>query len=262
MADRGRGGGFGSRGDRGDRGGRGGGRGGRRGARRGAAKNEEKEWQPVTKLGRLVKAGKIKSMEEIYLHSLPIKEYQIVDWFLPKLKDEVMKIKPVQKQTRAGQRTRFKAIVVIGDSEGHVGLGIKTSKEVATAIRAAIIIAKLSVIPVRRGYWGTSLGAPHSLPTKESGKCGSVTVRLIPAPRGTGLVASPAVKRLLQLAGVEDAYTSSAGSTKTLENTLKATFIAVGNTYGFLTPNLWKETKLIRSPLEEFGDVLREGKRY
>lgn len=89
-----------------------------------------------------------------------------------------IKIKPVQKQTRAGQRTRFKAIVVIGDSEGHVGLGIKTSKEVATAIRAAIIIAKLSVLPIRRGYWGTNLGAPHSLPTKESGKCGSVTVRV------------------------------------------------------------------------------------
>lgn len=86
------GGGFGSRGDRGGGGDRGRGRGGRRGARRGTNKNEEKEWQPVTKLGRLVKAGKIKSMEEIYLHSLPIKEYQIVDWFLPKLKDEVMKV--------------------------------------------------------------------------------------------------------------------------------------------------------------------------
>lgn len=89
-----------------------------------------------------------------------------------------LQIKPVQKQTRAGQRTRFKAIVIIGDSEGHVGLGIKTSKEVATAIRAAIIIAKLSVIPVRRGYWGSNLGQPHSLPCKESGKCGSVTVRV------------------------------------------------------------------------------------
>lgn len=84
-------GGFGSRG--GDRGGdRGRGRGGRRGPRRGGNKSEEKEWQPVTKLGRLVKANKIKSMEEIYLHSLPIKEYQIVDFFLPKLKDEVMKV--------------------------------------------------------------------------------------------------------------------------------------------------------------------------
>ncbi|KAI5308004.1 40S ribosomal protein, partial [Ascosphaera atra] len=171
-------------------------------------------------------------------------------------------IKPVQKQTRAGQRTRFKAVVIIGDSEGHIGLGIKTSKEVATAIRAAIIIAKLSVIPVRRGYWGTNLGEPHSLVTKESGKCGSVTVRLIPAPRGTGLVASPAVKRLLQLAGVHDIYTASSGSTKTLENTLKATFVAVGNTYGFLTPNLWKENPLAPSPLDEFADILREGKRY
>lgn len=263
MADAGRG-GFGARGGAtgGDRG-RGRGRGGFRGrGRRGAGKNEEKEWQPVTKLGRLVKLGKIKSMEEIYLHSLPIKEFQIVDYFLPKLKDEVMKIKPVQKQTRAGQRTRFKAIVVIGDSEGHVGLGIKTSKEVATAIRAAIIIAKLSVLPVRRGYWGTSLGDPHSLAAKESGKCGSVTVRLIPAPRGTGLVASPAVKRLLQLAGIQDAYTQSSGSTKTLENTLKATFTAVSNTYAFLTPNLWNETKLIRSPLEEFADDLRRKERY
>jgi len=87
-------------------------------------------------------------------------------------------IKPVQKQTRAGQRTRFKAVVVIGDSEGHVGLGIKTSKEVATAIRAAIIIAKLAVVPIRRGYWGSNLGEPHSIPVKESGKCGSVTVRV------------------------------------------------------------------------------------
>ena len=99
-----RGGGFGSRGDRGgDRGDRGRGR-GRRGPRRGANKNEEKEWQPVTKLGRLVKEGKIKSMEEIYLHSLPIKEYQIVDFFLPKLKDEVMKVCEFQYSMRMGWR--------------------------------------------------------------------------------------------------------------------------------------------------------------
>lgn len=85
-------GGFGSRGGAGDRGRGGRGRGRGRG-RRGAGKNEEKEWQPVTKLGRLVKSGKIKSMEDIYLHSLPIKEYQIVDYFLPGLKDEVMKVR-------------------------------------------------------------------------------------------------------------------------------------------------------------------------
>lgn len=166
-------------------------------------------------------------MEEIYLFSLPVKEYQIVDFFLPKLKDEVMKIMPVQKQTRAGQRTRFKAFVAIGDSDGHVGLGVKCAKEVATAIRGAIIAAKLSVIPVRRGYWGAKLQEPHTVPSKVSGKVGSVMCRLIPAPRGTGIVAAPASKRLLQLAGVQDCYTQSKGSTATMGNFLKATFAAV-----------------------------------
>lgn len=84
------------------------------------------------------------------------------------MKDEVLKIMPVQKQTRAGQRTRFKAFVAIGDHNGHVGLGVKCSKEVATAIRGAIILAKLSVIPVRRGYWGNKIGKPHTVPCKVS----------------------------------------------------------------------------------------------
>ncbi|QLG71278.1 hypothetical protein HG535_0B03170 [Zygotorulaspora mrakii] len=244
------------------RGGFGGRNKGRQG-RRGGRNVEEKGWTPVTKLGRLVKAGKITSIEEIFLHSLPVKEFQIIDTLLPSLSDEVMNIKPVQKQTRAGQRTRFKAVVVVGDSNGHVGLGIKTAKEVAGAIRAGIIIAKLSVIPIRRGYWGNNLGQPHSLATKTSGKCGSVIVRLIPAPRGSGIVASPAVKKLLQLAGLEDCYTQSNGSTRTLENTLKAAFVAIGNTYGFLTPNLWTEHALPVSPLDVYADEAAiEKKRF
>ena len=125
---------------------------------------------------------------------------------------------PVQKQTRAGQRTRFKAFVAIGDYNGHVGLGVKCSKEVATAIRGAIILAKLSIVPVRRGYWGNKIGKPHTVPCKVTGRCGSVLVRLIPAPRGTGIVSAPVPKKLLMMAGIDDCYTSARGCTATLGN--------------------------------------------
>lgn len=91
----------------------------------------------------------------------------------------------------------------------------------ATAIRGAIILAKMSVVPVRRGYWGNKIGKPHTVPTKVTGKCGSVTVRLIPAPRGAGIVAARVPKKVLQMAGIEDVYTCSRGSTKTLGNFVK-----------------------------------------
>merc|ERR1719314_49977 len=193
---------------------------------------------PVTKLGRLVKEKKIESIEDIYLHSLPIKEYQIVDnFFAPgSLKDEVMKIHPVQKMSAAGQTNRFVCYVLVGDTNGHIGLGSKCAKEVATAIRGGIIAAKMSLIPVRRGYWGNRIGFPHTVPMKVNGKCGSVRVRLIPAPRGSGVVGSPVLKKMMQFAGVADCFSCSCGHTKTKANFMQACFEALRHTYCYLTP--------------------------
>ena len=109
----------------------------------------------MTKLGRLVKDGKIASIKDIYLNYLAIKEFQIIDnLFTPgTLKDEIRKIHPVQKMTAAGQNNRFVCYVLVGDQNGHIGLSQKCAKEVAMAIRGGIVDAKRHLLPVRRGYW-------------------------------------------------------------------------------------------------------------
>uniref|UniRef100_A0A2K5HYS6 Small ribosomal subunit protein uS5 n=1 Tax=Colobus angolensis palliatus TaxID=336983 RepID=A0A2K5HYS6_COLAP len=172
--------------------------------------------------GRRARRGKLGRLES-----------EIIDFFLrASLKDEVL-ITPVQNQ-----RTRFKVFVAIGDYNGHVGLGVKCSKEAATAIRGAIILAKLSIVPMHKGYWGNKIGKPHTVPCKVTDHCGSVLVSLIPAPRGTGIVSAPVPKKLLMMAGIGDCYTSAWGCTATLGNFAKATFDAISKTYSYLTPDL------------------------
>jgi len=241
----------------------------RRGGRRRQGQDEEK-WKPLTNLGRLVELGLIRSLEEIYFQSIPIKEYQIVEELIKRseeyfqkkltLKEECMKIKSVQKQTKAGQRTRFKAVVAVGDGDGHIGVGSKVAKEVQIAMKGAVIAAKLNVIPVRRGYWGGKIGNPHTLATKITGKCGSVRLRFIPAPRGTGIVGAPPTKKLLSFAGVEDAFSQSKGNTDTMENFVRAIYDALYKSYKYLTPDLWNRGRISENIFSKYSEELKNYK--
>ncbi len=199
------------------------------------------EWVPRTRLGWMVKEGKISSIKEIFDMNLVIQEPEIVDYLLPDLQHEVVDVNIVQKQTDAGEMTRFRVLVVVGNFNGYVGIGLGKARQVRQAIGKAIRNAKLNIIPVRRGCgsWACSCSEPHSVPFAVLGKCGSVRVKLIPAPKGTGLVAGDAAKVVLRYAGIKDVWTWSRGETRTTINFVGAVYDALRNTYKFVTIYDW-----------------------
>jgi small subunit ribosomal protein S5 len=189
----------------------------------------------------MILEGRISSIEEVFMEGAKIRESEIVDVLLPDLQEEVININLVQKQSDAGEKSRFKAIVAVGNRDGYVGLGSGKAKQVRTAIEKAAINARLNITPIRRGCgsWECGCGKPHSLPFKVRGKCGGVEIVLVPGPRGLGLVASEAAKILLGLAGVKDCWTKSYGSTRTVPSFAYAIFDALRKTYSLVTPEDW-----------------------
>jgi small subunit ribosomal protein S5 len=201
----------------------------------------EEGWKPRTKLGKMILEGQISSIEEVFTEGLKIREPQIVDVLIPDLQEEVININLVQKQTDAGEKSRFKAIVAVGNRDGYVGLGSEKARQVRTAIQKAAMNARLNITLVRRGCgsWECACGKPHSLPFEVRGKCGGVEIEFIPGPRGLGVVASEVAKVILGLAGVKDCWTRSYGSTRTVPSFAYAVFDALKKTYRLITPEEW-----------------------
>jgi small subunit ribosomal protein S5 len=206
----------------------------------------ETDWIPKTRLGNEVLAGKYKSLDEILEKGELILEPEIIDALIPDFKQDVIYIggspgkgggirrtatKMTARMHKSGRRFKLSALAVVGNGDGIAGVGRAISTEHRTALEKALKNAKLSVIRVRRGCgsWECGCGGGHSVPFKVSGREGSVTVTLLPAPKGVGMVASEEVRKILRLAGIKDVWVKTSGKSKTRGNLAMAVFNALKN---------------------------------
>ena len=203
-------------------------------------------WDPKTKLGRDVKDEKIKDIDEILDENKKILEEEIVDSLL-NLKTDLISIgqskgkfgggkrrawRQTQRKTKEGNIPTFSTMAVVGDENGHVGIGSGKSKETLPARDKAIRKAKLNIIKVKRACAGFDCDCSelHTVLFKVTGKSGSVKVTLIPASQGTGLVVANELKKVLKFAGIKDVYSRTSGKKRTTFNLIKAGFDALKKT--------------------------------
>ncbi len=204
------------------------------------------DWFPKTLLGQQIKKGLERDIDPILERGEQILEFEIVDALLPDLKTELLLVgqakgkfgggqrrvfKQTQKKTQEGNKPKFTTFGVIGDMDGHVGMGRGKAKETVPAREKALRKAKLNVMKIRRGCgsWQCNCRTPHSIPFVTSGKVGSVTLTLIPAPKGTGLRVEKECQKILELAGIRDVWSEVTGKTSTKQNLVMACFAALRN---------------------------------
>ena len=204
-------------------------------------------WKPKTEIGRKVKLGKITSIEEVLNMGRRILESEIIDALIMNLESDYINIgqrkgkfgggkrtifRTTQKKTKDGNRPVFTVMAVVGNKDGYVGVGLGRAKETVPAREKAIRNAKLNIIQIARGNgsWESEVSEPNSIPFEVRGKSGSVEVRFMPAPPGTGLVIENELKKIFKLAGIQDVWSKSKGQTRQKINLVNATMQALGQT--------------------------------
>ncbi|MFA4946568.1 MAG: 30S ribosomal protein S5 [Candidatus Micrarchaeia archaeon] len=194
-------------------------------------KEEAKPWIPRTQLGKRVYAGEIKSLDEILESGAKVLEPEIVDFLLPDLTEEVIEVTSTQRMTACGRKMFMRAIVILGDKNGHIALGLGKAPETRDAIAEAMMDAKKNIVRVRLGCgsWECGCGAGHSVALQVTGKSANTVVTIRPAPRGVGIVAGATSRKVLELAGVKDAWTMALGRTRNALNVVSATIDALNS---------------------------------
>ena len=120
-------------------------------------------------------------------------------------------------------------MAVAGNRDGFVGLGYGKGRDTMPAREKSVRNAKINIIKIKRGCgsWQCNCKTPHSVPFEVEGKCGSAVIRLIPAPKGKGLVIEPNCAKLLELAGYKDVWSKTFGQTRNTNNLATACFEAL-----------------------------------
>lgn len=207
---------------------------------------DKEAWKPKTSLGMKVKSGEVDNIDYILDNRLKILEQEIVDVLMPNLTTDLLLIgqskgkfgggqrrvfRQTQKKTQEGNKPKFGTFAIIGNEDGYVGIGYGKSKETVPAREKANRNAKQNIIKILRGCgsWQCSCNNPHSIPFAVEGKCGSVKIKLIPAPRGTGLRIEKECSKLLKIAGIKDIWSQTFGQTNTRINLIYACFYALKN---------------------------------
>ena len=205
---------------------------------------ELEDWRPKTKLGKLVKSGKIKDLDEALKYK--VLEAGIIDT-LTKVQSEILNIgqakgkfgggkrrawKQTQRKTKEGNVPTFSCMCVVGNGAGYIGIGYGRAKETLPARAKALRKAKLDLRKIKLGCasFDCTCGEPHTVPFVVEGKAGSCRVKLMPAPQGAGLVVGDELKKILKVAGIKDVYSVTKGKVRTTVNLAKACMNALEKT--------------------------------
>nr|WP_122012810.1 30S ribosomal protein S5 [Maliibacterium massiliense] len=130
------------------------------------------------------------------------------------MQEKLVAVNRVAKVVKGGRNFRFSALVVVGDGDGHVGVGMGKATEIPEAIRKAVEDAKKQIVTVSR--------VNTSIPHQVIGRFGRAEVLMMPAPEGTGVIAGGPARAVLEMAGIRDIRTKSYGSNNPI-NCVKAT---------------------------------------
>lgn len=204
--------------------------GGEGGFRRRREEPAQAEWIPRTELGKKVLAGEYSTLEEVFNSGRKILEPQIIDFLLKgQLSEEVMSVSSTQRMTGCGRKMLMRAVVIVGNKSGYIGVGMGKAPESRDAISEAVLDAKKNIVPVRLGCgsWECGCGQPHTVSREVHGNSGSTHIWIKPAPRGVGIVAGETSKKVLELAGVRDAWSFAKGRTRNVLNMILATISAL-----------------------------------